>query len=315
MKHIKKITAVTLIAGMIFASQSLYSAEVLVEDIIVQDRTSLDIILSQNPNMAQWVQEDTELVILEDVPLMWGMLKSWSTNEVELITETPLQANTQYSLLTLTGAEGSIDFKTPAWVEWYRVSNFMSMKSNDIESIEILDDRTILVTYRQALSELNYNFKLFAEVDIEQVSKNDFQLPVISVEMWSRLMSETEYLLMFIDMRDVNGQVIQFDTGVFDFRTPEFDDDEYIIEENIDTTLYLDDELSDEDVREIEESMIDDMFPLEAAPEEEGNIEEMAGQISELDPETGAATGILILLTLIMNVFFFKARLKKLIFA
>lgn len=52
MKHIKKITAAALIAGIIFTSQSLYSAEVVVEDIIVKDQRSLDIVLSENPNMA-----------------------------------------------------------------------------------------------------------------------------------------------------------------------------------------------------------------------------------------------------------------------
>lgn len=161
----------------------------------------------------------------------------------------------------------------------------MSMKSDDIESIEILDDRTILITYRQDLTELNYNFKLFAEVGIEEIRKDDFQLPVITVDMASPLMSETEYLLMFIDMRDVNGRMIQFDAGIYDFRTPLFDD-ELELNDIRDMMLYLDDELTEDDVREIEESMIDDMFPLEAAPEEEdGNIEEMAGQISELDPE------------------------------
>jgi len=40
----------------------------------------------------------------------------------------------------------------------------------------------------------------------------------------------------------------------------------------------------------------------------------MASLISELDPETGAATAILVFFALIMNAFFFKARLKRLIF-
>lgn len=166
----------------------------------------------------------------------------------------------------------------------------MSMKSEDIESIEILDDRTILITYRQELSELNYDFKLFAEVEIEQVRKDDFQLPVITVDMASPFLSETEYLLMFIDMRDVNGRMIQFDTGIYDVKTPLFDK-ESVEETTRDPSLYLDDELTEDDIRLIEESIVDDELPLEAAPEEEeGNIEEMAGQISELDPEAGAAT-------------------------
>jgi len=52
MKHIKKITAVVLLAGIVFMSQSLYSAEVMVEEIVVKDQRTLDVVLSKNPNMA-----------------------------------------------------------------------------------------------------------------------------------------------------------------------------------------------------------------------------------------------------------------------
>ena len=314
MKHLSKIVVIALIAWIIYGSQSLYSSEIVVSDIRVQDSYNIDILLSENPDMDEWVQENIELVILEDVMLSGGILHSSDSRSVELITSEPIVPNTQYSLLTLTGAEGSIDFKTPAWVEWFTANNSMSMKSEDIDSIEILDDRTILVTFRQELTSIDYDFKLFAELEIEEIRKNDFQLPVLSVETTNRLKSETNYLLMFIDMFDAQWRMMQFDTGIYDFQTPEFQVEEVSIAET-DSTVYLDDELEEEDVRSIEQSIIDAEIAFEAAPEQEdeGNIEEMASEISELDPEAWAATSALIFLALMMNVFFFKSRLKKLI--
>ena len=313
MKHFSKIIAVALIAILIYGTQSLYSSEIVIEEIRVQGTHNIDIILSENPNVWEWVQEDIELVILEDVKLRGGILASTDTWSVELITEELLTPNTQYSLLALSGAEGSIDFTTPAWVEWYVANNFTSMKSDDIDSVEILDERTILVTFRQELTSLDYDFKLFAELDIAEVRKDDFQLPVLSVETNTSLKSETSYLLMFIDMFDIDWRMIQFDTGIYDFHTPEFERDELDIIET-DTTVYMDDSLAEEDVQSIEQAIIDLEIPLEAAPEvDEGNIEEMASEISELDPEAWAATSALIFLALMTNIFFFKSRLKKLI--
>ncbi|MCH8519077.1 hypothetical protein LAT59_04950 [Candidatus Gracilibacteria bacterium] len=315
MGTLKKGISAILIIGSIFSIHTLYSAEVIVDNILVKDSMTFDVVLNQNPNMIVGVQDDVELVVLEDVRLAGGILKSGDTRQVELITETALQPNTQYSLLTLSGTEGSIDFETPAGVEGYKATNFMSMKSEDIESIEILDDRTILVTYRQELQSFNYEFKLFAEVAIEEVRKDDFQLPVLTVDMSSPLLSETDYILMIIDMRDAEGRMIQFDTGIYDFKTQIFED-EMTEEELRDLSMYLDEELSEEDIRNLENSIIEDEVMLNAAPEEnEGNIDEMATLISETDPEAGAATGILILLTLIINAFFYRARLKRLSFS
>jgi hypothetical protein len=76
------------------------------------------------------------------------------------------------------------------------------MKSNDIDQIEILDDTTILITFRQELSSLDYDFKLFAELDIKEIRKESSELPVLNIETHTALKSETNYLLMFIDMLD-----------------------------------------------------------------------------------------------------------------
>lgn len=313
MKHMKKIIAVLILVALVYTSQSLYSSEIVVEDINVQNQNQVDIVLNTNPNLSVWVQDTIELVILEDVSHLWWLLNTHSSKQVELKLNNPLKPLTQYSLLTLSGTEWSIDFKTPAGVEWYKVSNFMSMKSDDIDSIEILDDTTLLIEYRQNLTNLSYDYKLFAELDLAEIRKDDFQLPIISIETSSPLSSETDYLVMLIDMRDVNWNTLQLDTGIYNFMTPVFDVADIQVSD-IDTNVYLDDSLSDEDIRDIEESIIETHVPLEAAPEiEEGNIEEIAAQASELDPEAWAATGILILFALLFNAFFFRVKLKRFI--
>lgn len=313
MRVIKKWLSAILIISCIFSIHSLYSAEVMVESIFIKDSQTLDIVLSENPNMQVGIQDETEIVVLEDVKLAWGILQSEGSKQVELRTETPLQPSTRYSLLTLSGTEGSIDFETPAGVEWYKASNFTSMKSDDIDSIEIINENTLLVNYRQDLTWFNFTFKLFAEVDVAEVRKDDFQLPVLTLAMDKPLLSETDYILMFIDMRDAEGSVVEFDTGIYDFTTEIFEEElsDEMIER--DTSLYQDEELTPEEIAELEANILAEETLLNAAPEVEleGNIEEMAQNMSATDPEAGAGTGILILLTLIINAFFYKARRKR----
>jgi hypothetical protein len=53
MKHLSKIIVVVLLVGIIYGSQSLYSSEIVIEDIRVQDMNNIDIVLSANPDLEE----------------------------------------------------------------------------------------------------------------------------------------------------------------------------------------------------------------------------------------------------------------------
>jgi len=113
MKHFKKI--LTLIA--IFAvTQGVYSAGLGVSQIDVLDENTLKVTLSENPNL-QVGDQDAEITILQDVNIYGGFTVMDAANKIELILEDALRPNTNYSLLTVLGAEGSIEFVTPEGVE------------------------------------------------------------------------------------------------------------------------------------------------------------------------------------------------------
>ena len=313
MSVIKKWLSALLILSCIFSIHSLYSAELTVKNISIKDRQTLEIILNENPNMLVGTQEDSEIVVLEDIKLVWGLISSVNTRQIELKTVTPLLPNTRYSLLTLSGTEGSIDFETPSWVEWFKTSNFSSMKNEDISSIEIINENTILINYRQNLTWFNYSFKLFAEVGISEVRKNDFQVPILTLIMDKVLASETNYILMFIDIRDAKGDILDFNTGIYDFKTELFDEEITDDMAERDLSIYQDEELTPEEIALLEVDILAGEIPLQGAPEdlEEGNLEEIAQKMPETYPEAWSTTGILILLTLIINTFFYKARIKR----
>ena len=129
--------------------------------------------------------------------------------------------NTSYSLLTVLGSEGSIDFVTPAGVEGFTADNLSSVEDQDIESIEIMDDRTILITYMDDLTSSSYEYKLLAESNVVTVEKPTYDDAELIISTVPPLKPNQDYILMFIEMQDVDGNYIEFDTGIYDFSTPE----------------------------------------------------------------------------------------------
>ncbi len=323
MKHLWKI--LVSLATLFALIQITYSGPLGVEKIDVLDENTLSLTLSDNPNVKVG-DVDAEITILNDMKLRGSLLSDSDTKKIDILLENPLQPNTKYSLLTLAGTQGSIDFETPAGVEWFIQENISSIQDEDISMIEIVDDRTISVSYNQELSEGIYEFKLLAESTVTNIQKVNYDDAEILITLEPTLISEQDYILMIIDMKDVDGNYLEFDTGIYDFTTP-------VIESSADTQTSTDnDQLSASwaqvidtnveaegslDVMQIDTETVWDV-ELNAAGEEvslenaqdESNIEEVALAATGT-PDTGAATWVLILATLFINSFYYIARRKK----
>lgn len=238
-----------------------------------------------------------------------SVAKEGSLNEVEILLEKPLLPNTKYSLLTVAGAEGSIDFTTPAAVEGYTQANLASTAAQDIAHIEMIDATTILVRYVQNISGASYDYKLLAENKVVKIEKPSYENPEIIISVEPPLESEQNYIMMVVDMKDVDGKQLEFDTGIYDFTTPVFP--EVVVQETTPTAeenldLKAAPEAAPEQVSLVKEA-------VELTAEDQStvqNVEQIAASVQET-PETGATTWVLICITLIINTFLFFTRRKK----
>lgn len=311
MKHIKKILTAWMLGVILVGTQISYSWNLGVNKVEVIDATTLSVELSDNPNMKEGIQKDAEVAVLQDIQIKGAFLSQWSTKEVEIVTDTPLLPNTRYSLLTLSWTEGSIDFETPAEVDGYIAKNTLSIKTTDIEQIEIIDAQNMIVTYRQDLTALSYDYTLLAESNILSVSKDNFDSPELTISLEPPLSSNTNYILMFVELRDAAWDIIDFDTGIFDFSTKE------VIPPQEGSLSWG---MSSESPRENVLWVIDDtenIQDLQAAPENtslekdsETSLVSIAMNNNET-PATGATTWVLVMLTLFINTLFFFARKKS----
>lgn len=329
MKYLKNIVAVLVLIGIFHMS---YSAELSVDEIKVLDANTLSVTLSENPNL-EVGEIEWELRILNDVKIRGAFPDETDVKSIELLLEEPLLANTTYSLLTVLGTDGSIDFTTPSSVEWFTASNTMSMQEQDIDSIEVIDNRTLIITYREAFTTSSLEFKLLAESEIKTIEKPDFYESELIITVTPPIESEKNYILMIIEMQDAGGNFLEFDTGIYDFTSPVIDEisqDEIDIDTDpmlevmevmqIDTTTsgtwetIMEETLELPQIENISEDMQTDMQAagVEETPQQSDEIDiEQAASIVTQTPDTGAETWVLILATIVINSFYYLSRRKK----
>lgn len=316
MKYLKIIASVFAILGFIHIT---YSAELSVESVDVIDANTISVILSENPNL-EIGEIDWEMRVLHDMTLRGGFLDASSLNKVELTLEEDLKENTNYSLLSVSWSDGSIDFVTPDEVNGYSAINLESSQEQDIDSIEVIDDRTILVTYRQDLTENSFEYKLLAESKIVKIEKPDYFTSEIVVSVESPFVSNKNYILMFIELQDVEGNYLEFDTGIYDFVTPDIssiknqEEQEEIQESEILDIIEIPEVIiPNEVVDDFTPDTIDEEIELNAAGLQEGTLWVLqAAQEVTHTPQTGAQTWFLVVATLFINSFYYLSRRKKL---
>lgn len=351
MKYVNKIIAAVAILGFSLCSVT-YSGDLWVDQITVIDSETISVTLSENPNL-EVGEIEGEITILNDVKLRWAFPLENDAFGVELSLENALMTNTTYSLLTVTGAEGSIDFTTESDLDGFSVNNVENNEDQNIDFIEVIDDRTIFIIYKQELNSSMLEFKLLAESEVVKIEKPDYFLPELLISVEPPFISEQDYILMFIDMQDIEGKYLEFDTGIYDFTTPKLDEG---VEEELSEDTWtgeimedkIEEDIEDEKLDMVEinqdtgtgETMEDDILiesskneeqseqtkedelseediSLEAAGDEvslekdgESDITEVAGLASET-PDTGAQTWVLIMLTLVINSFYYLSRRKQ----
>jgi len=310
MKYLKNITAVLVLIGIFNIS---YSAELSVGEIKVLDENTLSVTLSENPNLEIW-EIDGEVKVLNDVELAGVFVSETDSKAIEIILDQALMPETTYSLLTVLGSDGSIDFTTPTTVDGFTSSNMSSVEQQDIDVIQIIDERTLMVYYREEITASSLEYKLLAESKVVKIEKPDFYSSEILLLIDNPFISEKDYILMFIEMQDASGEFLEFDTGIYDFTTPDMNElqsfENDIVTETVQTELI--------EIPEIEEIIIPDVIPdLQAGAEVslEKSEDEMyvnqAAAIVTQTPETGAQTWVLIIITIVINSFYYLSRRNK----
>ena len=346
MKTILRI-AFTWLALMVFSTMQAANIELI--DVV--DTKTFNVSISE---VKMWTGEIVwEVKVLSDMSVAFANQDEENDNVAVLTLEQPLEKNTEYSLLTVFGADGSIDFETGDSLEWIEILNTEMEESGQyIESIALVDVNTLEVNFSEVLSWDDLEFKLLSDIAVKWMTGLNEE--TITVDLTGNLWASKNYIFMVLALQDALSQDVELEEWIFDFTTPETLEEKVeiteseMLDENIDMEsqwveadeswldedMFLESEgVESSDAISSEAELSEDEIDLNAAyneletPEESSDLLEadvqwavddaLAAESLEslamsatVTPEAGAETTLLIILTLLINTFYYFTRRK-----
>lgn len=226
-----------------------------------------------------------------------GALKSLDSDKVINITlAEDLFPNSSYSLLSIYGAEGNIEFTLGEKME--NVEFINAEVSSQIEKIVVKDSKNIDVYYKLGLASTEFEYKILSNTVVETMKVED---GVLVLSLKNDLVSNSNYILMVLSLKDELWNPIALDDGLKDFSTG-------VIVPTVEAV-----------VTESGSTMSGATLPEEAAVTEElnaateevkTNVEEVALK-AETTPDAGAETWVLLLATFLFNNVYFIVKRRR----
>jgi len=276
MKNIKIL--LFLIFSFLLTSNTYASS---IEKIDAIDNNTVEITASDDVVFSDTFVEG-DIKILKDMKVSYSEKDSTNSRKVLLNLSDDLLANNSYSLITILWAEWNIDFKIWNHLDWEITNPMLREWDKGIEKINIIDSKTIELYYNYDLTDDLFEFKILSDIPTTGLFSEWNNV----VDLWIKwnLEKNTDYILMILSLEDINWNPLVFDEDLYDFKT------------------------SADLVEDVEAKDV----VLAAAKEDTNtwNVEQVA-LATEETPDTGSATWVLVLLTIIVNAAFFLR--KKLI--
>ena len=247
-----------------------------IDKIDVIDNNTIQITASKDVEFSDSFVE-WDIKVLKDINVSYSALDSNNSKKVVLNLSDDLLANNSYSLITVLWAKGNIDFKIWDYLEWEITNPSLKLWEEGIEKINIIDSKTLELYYNYDLNDNMFEFKILSDVVTSWLFSKWNNIVDLGIK-WN-LEKESDYILMILNLEDTNNNVLVFDEDLYDFSTT--------------SDLIIDTQEAD--------------IVLAAAKDEEPakwNITEVAQNVQEI-PDTGSATWVLVLLTIIVNIGFF----------
>lgn len=127
-----------------------------------------------------------------------------------------LSKNSSYSLLPVFWAEWSIDFDIEDLINWLEItwSNW-----DWISKIDIVDSKTIKVTFTKILTSESIDIKLLKEYDIDSIQLNDTNNKELDLFLKDKLLDNSKYIVMMFSFNTKENNIFNIDNSIYDFIT------------------------------------------------------------------------------------------------
>jgi len=330
MKHIKKIILFALLILTISSTVKSLNAEeaYTINKVTPITNKSLEIELNKKTPLAKG-SINSDFNIYKDIKTNDIIKESTNQKKIVVNINDSFKDNSSYSILLISWAEWSIDFKTKDNFIWTEIKNDTLEDIQWIEKIIIKTERQIEIFFLQNLIESDIELKLYKNIFVDKTIKNE----KINILLKNKLENNSKYISALTLLEDNKSKKINIENWIYDFNTQILKN--YNNELNQDTNLQdkVEDsskknslenkllnalewikvgDISDNLLNEESEinNVINEKLASASENKEQTQLEKLALKTEET-PDTGAETWVLIFGTFIINTFYFLSRRKK----
>lgn len=243
-----------------------------------------------------------EVKVLKDMSVTSAVKDAGNAKVVNIGLATDLVAGNSYSLISIFGAEGSMDFSLGQSLSNVEIAN--TDATSTIAKVVVKDSKNVSVYFKSDIAGSEFEFKILSNLGVDSLGA-DIDGSLL-VKTTAAIESNKAYILMVVSLKNAAGVDIAVEDGIFDFTST-------IAEAPTEAAIGTDAAMAPAGTGSVAEPTTPDMaatgtgVELNAAMDtgnlakvDDSNVDAMA-MSATATPDTGAETWILILGTLLIN--------------
>lgn len=205
---------VTTSTPIVTASTGALTTSLKISSVDTIDKTTLSVKFEWA--VAWGLSPQSEVKVLKDTLVASSEkdAKDWKIFNVKLSEDLSLSW-ASYSLLSLSDLDLNADF-TINWA-WTKIDNTKAWAELTWKTIEVVDSKTLKITFTKDLWTTVPSFKLLKETKVESVF---FDTTNLNVKLADWVTKDSAYILMALSLKDNSWKEIEVENSLFDFKTP-----------------------------------------------------------------------------------------------
>lgn len=296
---------------------SAYAAiEASIKSVSVTDSKTLSIALASTIDGSTFTGDAK---VLKDLPVKSSTKDATNAKVVNIVLGTDILPNTSYSILSIFGAEGNIDFTLKEIIANSEFTN--TEPDGAIQKVVVKDAKNIDVYYKLDIKSTEFEYKVLSNLGVDTIVKDVINASNLVFNLKTPLEKNLWYILMLVSLKNDKGNDVNFSEWIYDFNSGNFAgalmEGSWALLWPTSTGSTMTWLPSSSSWSTQWESQIVDLNSASVLTEDTSAsgaqnklVEDVAGKASNT-PDTWPETWILVLGTLIINTVLFYTRRKK----
>lgn len=195
---------------------SVFAANI--DNIKVETNRKIFITPSSDIVLRDW-ELDWSIKVLEDLVVLNFQKDLQNYKKITINLKNSLEKWKIYSLFGILWAEANMDFQVSEGIIWEITNPNFDDENLSIETINILDEKTIEIYYNKDLEAKEFLYKVYRKLDLVSINVINNIINIFTkedLEWWN------PYILLVNSFKDFDWNNVKMQEQFFDFKTPEY---------------------------------------------------------------------------------------------